>query len=49
MAAHMCPYGTTVESRTHVVVGECEIYKEKRDALEEGMRIFGRTWHGRVW
>ena len=29
---HMCPCGT-IESRTHIV-GECEIYKEERDALE---------------
>ena len=28
---------TTLESRTHIV-GECEIYEEERDALEEGMR-----------
>ena len=33
MAANMCPRGTTIESRTHIV-GECEIYKEERDALE---------------
>ena len=32
----MCPRGTTTESRTHIV-GECEIYKEERDALEEEM------------
>ena len=37
MDAHMCPCGTTIESRTHTV-GECEIYKEERDALEEEMR-----------
>ena len=36
MATHMCPCGTTTESRTHMV-GTCEIYKEKRDALEEEM------------
>ena len=28
------------ESRTHIV-GECEIYKEERDGLEEGMKVFG--------
>ena len=28
----MCSCGTTIESRTHIV-GECEIYKEERDAL----------------
>ena len=33
----MCPCGTTMESRTHIV-GECEIYKEERDALEKEMR-----------
>ena len=37
MATNMCPCGKTTESRTHVV-GECEIFKEERDALEEGMR-----------
>ena len=34
---NMCPCGTAIESRTHIV-GECEIYKEGRDALEEDMR-----------
>ena len=34
---NMCPCGTTTESGTRIV-GECEIYKEERDALEEGMR-----------
>ena len=38
MATYMCPCGTTIESRTHI--GECEIYKEQRDALEEEMRKF---------
>ena len=38
MAANMCPCGTTIESRIHLL-GECEIYKEKRGALEE-MRNF---------
>ena len=33
----MCPCGQTVESRTHVV-GECEMYKEGRDVLEEEMK-----------
>ena len=37
MGAHVCPCGTTIESRIHVV-GECEIYKEERDVLEEEMR-----------
>ena len=47
---HMCPRGTTIESRTrtHIVGEECEIYKEERDALETGeldecdMEEFGR-------
>ena len=33
----MSPCGTTKKSRTHIV-GESEIYKEERDALEEKMR-----------
>ena len=37
MVTHMCPCGATIESRPHIV-GECEIYKEERDALEVGMR-----------
>ena len=37
MDAHMCPCGTTIESKTHIV-GECDAYKEERDALEEGIR-----------
>ena len=48
VATNMCPCGTTIESRTHIV-GECEIYKEERDALEEmrkldvcDMKKFGR-------
>ena len=35
--AQMCPCGKAIESRTHIV-GECEIYKEERDVLEEEMR-----------
>ena len=34
VATSMCPCGTTIESRTHIV-GECELYREERDALEE--------------
>ena len=34
VATTMCPCGTTIESRTHIVV-ECEICKEERDALKE--------------
>ena len=30
----MCPCGKAVESRTHIV-GECEMYKEEPDVLEE--------------
>ena len=37
VATNMCPCGTTLESRTHIV-GRCEIYKEEWDALE--MRKF---------
>ena len=37
VATNMCPCGTTIESRTHIV-GECEIRKEVRDALEKKMR-----------
>ena len=37
VATNMCPCGTTIESTTHIV-GQCEIYKEERDALEEGMK-----------
>ena len=33
VATNMCPCGTTIERRTHIV-GECKIYKEERDALE---------------
>ena len=45
---YMCLCGTTIESRTDTVE-ECEIYQEKRDALEEmrnldvcDMEEFGR-------
>ena len=37
LATNMCPCGTTIESRNYIV-GECEIYKEERGALEEKMR-----------
>ena len=50
MATHMCPCGTALESRTHIA-GECETYKEDRDALEEMRKLdtcdmdeFGRLW-----
>ena len=39
MATKMCPCGTTIASRTHIV-GECKIYKEERDASEKEMRKF---------
>ena len=32
--AHISPCGATIESRTHKI-GECAIYKEERDVLEE--------------
>ena len=38
MATIMCPCGTTIESRTHIV-GECKIYKGERDALEEMRKL----------
>ena len=38
VAAIMCPCGTTIQSRAHIV-GECEIYKEERDALEEMKKL----------
>ena len=39
MATHICPCGTTIENRTHIlIVRECEIYMEERDALEEEVR-----------
>ena len=34
----MCPCGTKIESRTHIV-GECEIYKEEQDALEKMRKL----------
>ena len=37
MDAHMCPCGTTIESRTHIV--ECEIYKEERNGLKEMRKL----------
>ena len=36
--AHVCPCGTTIGSRAHIV-GECEIYKEERDVLEEMRKL----------
>ena len=36
MATNMCPCVAIIESRTRIV-GECEIYKEERDALKEEM------------
>ena len=37
MTTNTCPCGATIESRTRIV-GECEIYKEERDVLEEEVR-----------
>ena len=37
VAANMCPCGTIIERRTHIV-GECDIFKEEWDALEEELR-----------
>ena len=37
VAKNMCPCGTTIENRTHIV-GECEICKEERDAVEQVVR-----------
>ena len=49
VATKMCPCGTTIESRAHIV-GECEIHKEEREALEEEMRKLGVyvTWKSLV-
>ena len=46
VATNMCPCGTTIESRTHIV-GECEICKEERDALVEMKKL--EVLHRRVW
>ena len=35
--AQMCPCGKAMEGRSHIA-GECEIYKEERDVLEEERR-----------
>ena len=40
MATSMCPCWTTIESRAHIV-GECEVCKEERDALEEMRKLDG--------
>ena len=37
VATNMCRCGMTIESGTHIM-GECEIFKEDRDALEEEVR-----------
>ena len=48
VATNMCPCGTTINSRTHVI-GERDIYKEERDALKEEMRKLDVCdMHGRV-
>ena len=38
VATHICPCGATIESRT-LIIGECEIDKEERDALEEMRKL----------
>ena len=38
MDAHVSPCGTAIESRTHIT-GECEVYKEERDVLEEMRKL----------
>ena len=38
VATSMCPCGTTIENTSHIV-GECEIYKEELDALEEVRKL----------
>ena len=38
MATNMYPFVTAIESRT-LIVGECEIYKEERDAWEEMRKL----------
>ena len=38
VATNMCSCGTTIERRTHTE-GECAIYKEERDALEEMRKL----------
>ena len=43
----MSPGGKTIESRTHIV-GECEVFKEERDVLEEEMRENRWMRHGGV-
>ena len=51
MATNMCPCGTTIESKAHIVA-KCETYKEERDALGEDMRkldVCGMEEFGRVW
>ena len=44
----MCHCGKAVDSRTHIV-GECDIYKEERDVLEEMRKIDeSATWRSLV-
>ena len=38
MTTNLRPFGTPIESRIHMV-GECEIYKEERDALKEMRKL----------
>ena len=38
VATNMCPCGTALGGKTHIV-GECEIHQEEWDALEEIMKL----------
>ena len=38
MRIYMCPCGTTIESRAHIVE-ECATHKEQRDVLEEMRKL----------
>ena len=37
--AQMCPRGKAVESRTHIVEGECEMHKEEREVSDGNRRM----------
>ena len=47
VVAHVCPCGTTIGSRTHLV-GACEINKEERDVFEVAMRKLDVCWKNLV-
>ena len=44
----MCLCGKAIESRTHVV-GECEMYKEEQDVLEEEIGSVNKCDMEKVW